>query len=97
MQLDENSIIEDGEIFEDITDQNASPQLSPSKSDSPKKDLKKTKEKPVKVDERDKVREKCFWDLKSHHNLTKASFIYEMDSKFFKDKEVIFILFLYQS
>ena len=91
MQLDENSIIEDGEIFEDLTDQ-ASPQLSPSKSDSPKKDFKKIKERTVKVDERDKVRETCSWDLKLHHNLTKESFIYEMEPQFFKDKKV-FILF----
>lgn len=85
MQLDENN--DDSEIFEDLAE-TASPQLSPSKSDSPKKDSKKNKEKVVKVDERDKVRETCTWDLRNHHNLTPDSFIYQMDAQFFKDKKV---------
>lgn len=88
MQLDENNIVDDGEIFEDLTDQNSSPQLSPSKSDSPKKDSRKNKEKVVKVDERDQVRETCTWDLRNHRDLTVDSFVYQMDSRFFKDKKV---------
>lgn len=86
MQLDENN--DDGELFDDLAEQAASPLLSPSKSDSPKKDSKKNKERVVKVDERDKVRETCAWDLRNHHNLTADSFTYQMDARFFKDKKV---------